>query len=78
MLTGSTTCKKPAPGSPFHLVGPTLEPNRIVGGMSLGYVVRNWSAGFNYDASTNSGALAQSATLSERQFVHQGAMLLNG
>ena len=53
-----------APGSPFHLVGPTLEPNRIVGGMSFGYVLRNWSAGVNYDASRNSGALAQSATVS--------------
>jgi hypothetical protein len=53
-----------APGSPFHLVGPTLEPNRIVGGMSFGYVLRNWTAGVNYDASANSGALAQSATVS--------------
>jgi uncharacterized protein with beta-barrel porin domain len=53
-----------APGSPFHLVGPTVEPNHIVGGMSLGYVLRNWSAGVNYDASANSGSLAQSATFS--------------
>jgi len=53
-----------APGSPFHLVGPTLDPNRIIGGMSLGYVLRNWSAGVNIDASSNSGALAQSATFS--------------
>jgi len=53
-----------APGSPVHLVGPTVEPNHIVGGMSLGYVLRNWSAGVNYDASANSGSLAQSATFS--------------
>ncbi len=53
-----------APGSPFHLVGPTLDANKIVGGMSFGYVLRNWSAGFNYDASASSGALAHSATIS--------------
>jgi len=53
-----------SPGSPFHLVGPTLDTNKIVGGMSFGYVMRNWSAGFNYDASASSGALAQSATIS--------------
>jgi hypothetical protein len=53
-----------APGSPFHLVGPTLNASRFVGGMSFGYVLRNWSAGINYDASANSGALAQSATVS--------------
>ena len=52
------------PGSPFHLVGPTLDANKVVGGMSFGYVLRNWSAGFNYDASASSGALAQSATFS--------------
>jgi uncharacterized protein YhjY with autotransporter beta-barrel domain len=52
------------PGSPFHLVGPTLEPNRIIGGASFAYVVGNWSAGFNYDAAASSGALAQSATIS--------------
>jgi hypothetical protein len=52
------------PGSPFHLVGPTLDANKIVGGMSFGYVLRNWSAGFNYDASASSGALAHSATIS--------------
>ena len=55
---------RPAPGSPFHLVGPTLEPSHLVGGMSLGYVLHNWSAGVNYDASANSGSLAQSATIS--------------
>jgi len=53
-----------APGSPFHLVGPTLNASRFVGGMSFGYVLRNWSAGINYDASANSGSLAQSATVS--------------
>jgi hypothetical protein len=53
-----------APGSPFHLVGPTLDPNRVIGGVTLGYVLRNWSAGVNFDASSNSGALAQSATFS--------------
>jgi hypothetical protein len=53
-----------APGSPFHLVGPTLEPNKIIGGASLAYVLGNWSAGINYDASANSGSLAQSATIS--------------
>ena len=52
------------PGSPFHLVGPTLEPNRIIGGASFAYVLGNWSAGFNYDAAASSGALAQSATIS--------------
>ncbi len=52
------------PGSPFHLVGPTLEPNKIIGGASLAYVFGNWSAGFNYDAAASSGALAQSATIS--------------
>ena len=53
-----------SPGSPFHLVGPTLDANKVVGGMSLGYVMRNWSAGFNYDASASRGSLAQSATFS--------------
>jgi uncharacterized protein YhjY with autotransporter beta-barrel domain len=52
------------PGSPFHLVGPTLEPNRIIGGASLAYVFGNWSAGFSYDAAHSSGSLAQSATIS--------------
>jgi uncharacterized protein YhjY with autotransporter beta-barrel domain len=54
------------PGSPFHLVGPTLEPNRIIGGASFAYVVGNWAAGFNYDASatSSSGTMAQSATIS--------------
>jgi uncharacterized protein YhjY with autotransporter beta-barrel domain len=53
-----------APGSPFHLVGPTVEPNRIIGGASFAYIVGNWSAGFNYDASASTGTLAQSATIS--------------
>jgi hypothetical protein len=53
-----------APGSPFHLVGPTLEPNHIVGGASFAYVLGNWSAGINYDASASTGSLAQSATVS--------------
>jgi uncharacterized protein YhjY with autotransporter beta-barrel domain len=53
-----------SPGSPFRLVGPQLDANKIVGGMSLGYVMRNWSAGFNYDASASRGSLAQSATFS--------------
>jgi hypothetical protein len=53
-----------SPGSPFHLVGPTLDANKIVGGMSLGYVMRNWSAGFNYDAAANAGNLSHSATFS--------------
>ncbi len=52
------------PGSPFHLVGPTLEPNKIIGGASFAYVLGNWSAGFNYDAAASSGTLAQSATIS--------------
>jgi uncharacterized protein YhjY with autotransporter beta-barrel domain len=52
------------PGSPFHLVGPTVEPNKIVGGASFAYIVGNWSAGFNYDASASTGTLAQSATIS--------------
>ena len=52
------------PGSPFHLVGPTLEPNKLIGGASFAYVLGNWSAGINYDASANSGTLAQSATIS--------------
>jgi len=51
-----------APGSPFHLVGPTLDSSRIVGGMSLAYVLRNWAAGLNVDASGNSGARTGSAT----------------
>ncbi len=53
-----------SPGSPFHLTGPTLASNKVVGGVSLGYVMRNWSAGFNYDASASRGSLAQSATFS--------------
>jgi hypothetical protein len=53
-----------APGSPFHLVGPTLEPNHVVGGASFAYVVGNWAAGLNYDASASTGSLAQSATIS--------------
>jgi uncharacterized protein with beta-barrel porin domain len=53
-----------APGSPFHLVGPQLEPNHIVGGASFAYVLGNWSAGINYDASASTGSLAQSATVS--------------
>jgi uncharacterized protein YhjY with autotransporter beta-barrel domain len=53
-----------APGSPFHLVGPTVEPNRIVGGASFAYILGNWSAGVNYDASASTGTLAQSATIS--------------
>ena len=53
-----------SPGSPFHLVGPTLDANKVVGGMSLGYVMRNWAAGFNYDAAASQGSLAQSATFS--------------
>ncbi len=52
------------PGSPFHLVGPMLDPNRIVGGASFAYVLGNWSAGINYDAMASSGSLAQSATIS--------------
>jgi uncharacterized protein with beta-barrel porin domain len=52
------------PGSPFHLVGPTVEPNKIVGGASFAYIVGNWAAGFNYDASASTGTLAQSATIS--------------
>ena len=52
------------PGSPFHLVGPTLEPNKIIGGASFAYVQGNWSAGINYDASASTGSLAQSATIS--------------
>jgi uncharacterized protein with beta-barrel porin domain len=53
-----------SPGSPFHLVGPTLASNKAIGGVSLGYVMRNWAAGFNYDASASRGSLAQSATFS--------------
>ncbi|HXJ02996.1 MAG TPA: autotransporter domain-containing protein [Micropepsaceae bacterium] len=53
-----------APGSPFHLVGPTVEPNKIIGGASFAYIVGNWSAGINYDASASTGTLAQSATIS--------------
>jgi uncharacterized protein YhjY with autotransporter beta-barrel domain len=53
-----------APGSPFHLVGPTVEPNKIVGGASFAYILGNWSAGINYDASASTGTLAQSATIS--------------
>ena len=53
-----------APGSPFHLVGPTVEPNRIIGGASFAYILGNWSAGVNYDASASTGTLAQSATIS--------------
>jgi uncharacterized protein with beta-barrel porin domain len=53
-----------APGSPFHLVGPTVEPNKLVGGASFAYIVGNWSAGINYDASASTGTLAQSATIS--------------
>ena len=52
------------PGSPFHLVGPTLEPNKIIGGASFAYVFGNWAAGLNYDATQSSGSLAQSATVS--------------
>ncbi|HEX3483881.1 MAG TPA: autotransporter domain-containing protein [Micropepsaceae bacterium] len=53
-----------APGSPFHLVGPTVEPNRLVGGASFAYILGNWSAGLSYDASASTGTLAQSATIS--------------
>ena len=53
-----------APGSPFHLVGPTLEANHVVGGASFAYVLGSWAAGINYDASASTGSLAQSATLS--------------
>jgi hypothetical protein len=45
-------------------VGPTLEPNKIIGGASFAYVLGNWSAGFSYDAAASTGALAQSATIS--------------
>src|SRR5207342_796315 len=44
-----------APGSPFHLVGPTLEPNHVIGGASFAYVMGNWAAGVNYDASASTG-----------------------
>jgi uncharacterized protein YhjY with autotransporter beta-barrel domain len=53
-----------APGSPFHLVGPTVEPNKIIGGASFAYILGNWSAGVNYDATASTGTLAQSATIS--------------
>jgi uncharacterized protein YhjY with autotransporter beta-barrel domain len=53
-----------APGTPFHLTGPVLDPSRLIGGVSLGYVLRNWSAGVNYDATSTTGLLAQSATVS--------------
>ena len=51
------------PGSPFHLVGPTLDTNRIIGGASFAYIVGNWSAGVSYDAAHSSGSLSQSATI---------------
>ena len=53
-----------APGSPFRLVGPTLDADRVVGGASFAYVLRNWSAGVNVDATTSAGAMTQSATVS--------------
>jgi uncharacterized protein YhjY with autotransporter beta-barrel domain len=53
-----------APGTPFHLTGPKIDPNRLIGGVSMGYVLRNWSAGVNYDATSTTGLLAQSATVS--------------
>jgi hypothetical protein len=53
-----------APGSPFHLVGPTVDTDRIIGGASVAYVFGNWSAGFNYDAAETTRSFAQSATVS--------------
>ena len=53
-----------APGSPFHLVGPTVDTNRIIGGASVAYVFGNWSAGLNYDAAESERSFAQSATVS--------------
>jgi len=43
--------------------GSTLNPNRIVGGI-VWVMCAKLVAGVNYDASANSGTLAQSATLS--------------
>jgi hypothetical protein len=53
-----------APGSPFHLVGPTVDSDRMIGGASVAYVFGNWSAGINYDAAATPGSMNQSATLS--------------
>ena len=52
------------PGSTFALVGPQVDPSKLIGGAGLSYVFDNWSAGVNYDASHSSGSLAQSATVS--------------
>jgi Autotransporter beta-domain len=53
-----------APGSPFRLVGPTVDTDRVIGGASVAYVFGNWSAGINYDAAASQGSMNQSATLS--------------
>jgi outer membrane autotransporter protein len=51
------------PGSPFALVGPTSDPSKLIGGASFSYIFNNWTAGLNYDATRDSGSLAQSATV---------------
>lgn len=53
-----------APGSPFHLVGPTVDSNRVIGGMSFAYVLRNWAAGVNIDAAKGERTMSSSATVS--------------
>jgi uncharacterized protein with beta-barrel porin domain len=51
------------PGSPFAVIGPTRDPSKVIGGASLAYIFENWTAGVNYDASHQSGAFQQAATV---------------
>jgi uncharacterized protein with beta-barrel porin domain len=51
------------PGSPFAVIGPTRDPSKMIGGASFAYIFDNWTAGVNYDASHQSGAFQQSATV---------------
>ncbi len=52
------------PGSRFHLVGPTLDTDRAIGGASVSYVFSNWQAGLNLDASRGQNSMTEAATIS--------------
>jgi hypothetical protein len=52
------------PGSRFHLVGPTLDSDRAIGGASLSYVFSNWQAGVNLDATRGENTMTEAATIS--------------
>jgi uncharacterized protein with beta-barrel porin domain len=52
------------PGSRFHLVGPTLDSDRAIGGASVSYVFSNWQAGLNIDAARGQNSMTEAATLS--------------